>query len=94
MSQAALGQDSISVAPVSLVICAVYDRTLIRYNVRGERYVYMEVGHTSQNIYLQASALSLGTVAIGAFRDEAVREVLKLENKIRPLYIMPIGKPA
>jgi SagB-type dehydrogenase family enzyme len=92
LSQAALNQDSISVAPVSLVICAVYDRTLIRYSVRGERYVYMEAGHAGQNIYLQAFALNLGTVAIGAFREEAVREVLKLDNKMRPLYIMPVGK--
>jgi SagB-type dehydrogenase family enzyme len=93
LSQAAMGQDSISVAPVSLIICAVNDRTLMRYNVRGERYVYMEVGHAGQNIYLQTSALGLGTVAIGAFHDEDVRKVLQLDSKVRPLYIMPIGKP-
>jgi SagB-type dehydrogenase family enzyme len=93
LSGAALGQDSISVAPVSLVVCALYDKTLIRYNVRGERYVFMEVGHAGQNIYLQATALGLATVAIGAFRDEEVRRVLQLDAKTRPLYIMPIGKP-
>jgi SagB-type dehydrogenase family enzyme len=93
LSSAAMGQDSIAVAPVSIVICAVYDRTMIRYNVRGERYVFIEVGHTGQNIYLQATALSLGTVAIGAFRDDEVRKVLRLESKFRPLYIMPVGKP-
>ena len=93
LSSAAMGQDSIAVAPVSIVICAVYDRTMIRYNVRGERYVFMEVGHTGQNIYLQATALNLGTVAIGAFRDDEVRKVLRLESKFRPLYIMPVGKP-
>lgn len=93
LSGAALGQDSISVAPVSLIICAVYNRTMMRYNVRGERYVFMEVGHAGQNIYLQATALGLGTVAIGAFRDEEVRKVLQLDASVRPLYIMPVGKP-
>jgi SagB-type dehydrogenase family enzyme len=93
LASAAFGQDSIAVAPVSLVICAIYGRTLIRYNIRGERYVFMEVGHAGQNIYLQATALGLGTVAVGAFRDEEVREVLKLDENQRPLYIMPIGKP-
>jgi SagB-type dehydrogenase family enzyme len=93
LADAALGQDSISVAPVDLIICAVYDRTLMRYNVRGERYVFMEAGHAGQNIYLQATALGLGTVVIGAFRDEEVRRVLQLDPGVRPLYIMPIGKP-
>jgi SagB-type dehydrogenase family enzyme len=93
LANAAMGQDWIAVAPVSLVICAVYDKTLIRYNVRGERYVFMEVGHAGQNIYLQATALGLGTVAIGAFHDDSVRELLRLGNNNRPLYIMPMGKP-
>jgi SagB-type dehydrogenase family enzyme len=66
---------------------------MARYNIRGERYVFMEAGHAGQNTYLQAAALNLGTVAVGAFQDEAVRRVLQLEAKIRPLYIMPVGKP-
>jgi len=94
LAEAALGQDSIAVAPLSLVICAIYDRTLMRYNVRGERYVFMEVGHAGQNIYLQATALALGTVAVGAFHDEKVRRILQLDENQRPLYILPIGKPA
>ncbi len=54
----------------------------------------MEVGHAGQNIYLQAAALGLATVAIGAFDDEPVREVLQLDKQYKPLYIMPIGRPA
>ncbi len=64
------------------------------YCSRGERYVLMEVGHAGQNIYLQATALGLATVAIGAFRDEQVREVLGLDKPYKPLYIMPVGRPA
>ena len=94
LAGAAMGQDYIAVAPVSLVICAVYDKTFIRYNVRGERYVFIEVGHAGQNIYLQATAFGLGTVAVGAFRDESVRTLLQLRSNIKPLYIMPVGKPA
>jgi SagB-type dehydrogenase family enzyme len=78
---------------VTLVICADYSRTMAKYNIRGERYVFMEVGHAGQNIYLQATALNLGTVAVGAFQDEEVRRILQLEAKIRPLYIMPVGRP-
>ena len=38
-------------------------------------------------------ALGLATVAIGAFNDEPVREVLRLDKQIKPLYIMPVGRP-
>jgi len=94
LARAALDQEYIYEAPVDIVICALYERTTGQYGARGERYVHMEVGHAGQNIYLQATALGLGTVAIGAFRDEAVREALRLDRKYHPLYIMPVGKPA
>ena len=94
LARAALDQEYIYEAPVDIVICAVYERTLRRYGARGERYVHIEVGHAGQNIYLQANALGLATVAIGAFYDEPVREVLRLDKQYKPLYIMPVGKPA
>ena len=94
LARAALGQEYIYEAPVDIVICAVYERTLSRYGTRGERYVHIEVGHAGQNIYLQATALGLGTAAIGAFSDEPVREVLRLDKQFKPLSIMPVGKPA
>ncbi len=94
LARAALHQEFILEAPVDIVICAVYERTLRRYGARGERYVHMEVGHAGQNIYLQATALGLGTVAIGAFHDEEVRGVLLLADQYQPLYIMPVGRPA
>lgn len=93
LARAALDQEYIYEAPVDIIICAIYERTTRRYGARGERYVHIEVGHAGQNIYLQATALGLGTVAIGAFYDESVREVLRLEKQYRPLYIMPVGRP-
>ena len=54
----------------------------------------MEVGHAGQNIHLQAVALGLATVELGAFRDEEVQEVLSLEEQIKSLYIMPVGRPS
>jgi nitroreductase len=52
----------------------------------------MEVGHAAQNVYLQAASLNLGAVVIGAFEDDKVKKVMKMENKEQPLYIMPVGK--
>ena len=93
MSKAALGPSSIKSAPAVLVLSAVYERTTVKYGERGIRYVHMEVGHVAQNIYLQAAALNLGTVVIGAFDDDGIRKVLHMTGRAHPLYLMPVGKP-
>ena len=93
LAAAALEEESIAVASVDIIICAIYNRTSRRYGKRGERYVHIEVGHVGENIHLQAEALGLATVAIGAFQDEEVRRVLDVREEIKPLYIMPLGKP-
>jgi SagB-type dehydrogenase family enzyme len=94
LARAASNQMCIAQAPLSLVIGALYERTARIYGERGERYVHMEVGHVGQNIYLQAVALGLATVAIGAFDDELVSRALRLDESLKPLYIMPVGRPA
>lgn len=93
LADTALGQSFIANCPVDIVVCALHHRTAYRYGRRGERYVHMEVGHVGQNVSLQAVALGLATVMVGAFEDEEVGRVLKLEEQIKPLYIIPIGKP-
>ena len=92
LAKAALDEAMIYQAPVDIIICALYQRTTRHYGSRGERYVHMEAGHAGQNIYLEATALGLATVAIGAFHDEPVREVLRLDKQYKPLYIMPVGR--
>ncbi|MDD5070230.1 MAG: SagB/ThcOx family dehydrogenase [Candidatus Omnitrophica bacterium] len=83
-------QSSVKNAPISVVICAQYERTTGKYGERGKRYVHMEAGHVGQNIYLQAKSLNLATVVIGAFSDEDVKKILNAKEA--PLYIIPIGR--
>lgn len=93
LQAASLNQEWVGEAPVSIVIAAVFERTTMHYGERGYRYVYMEAGHCSQNIYLEATALGLGTVAVGAFYDDDVAAILNLPPRTHPLYIMPVGRP-
>lgn len=93
LAAAALNQNFIANCPINIIVCALYSRTAYRYGRRAERYVHMEAGHVGQNVALQAVALGLATVMVGAFDDEEVRKVLKVEEQIRPLYIIPVGKP-
>jgi SagB-type dehydrogenase family enzyme len=89
---ACLGQTMISQSGIVIIFSAIYERTTQRYGERGIRYVYNEVGHASQNVHLQAAALNLGTVVIGAYRDNEVEQVLALGEEFRVLYLMPVGK--
>lgn len=90
LSGAAWGQGFIAQAPINIVLAAIYRRTTGRYGERGIRYVHMEVGHVGQNISLQCETMGLGTVMVGAFSDERVKEILGIKGE--PLYIIPIGK--
>ena len=92
--RAALDQESIGAAPVSIVVAAVQARTAERYGSRAERYVTLEAGHVAQNVALQAVALGLGSVPVGAFDDDELAALLGLEPGERPLYILPVGHPA
>lgn len=90
---AALEQEWVLKAPISIILCAVYHRTTRIYGERGYRYVYMEAGHVGQNIYLISTSLRLGTVAVGAFYDDQVKRVINASPDEDPVYIFPVGVP-
>ena len=92
LSSAAFYQAMLRDAPASLVYTGIYDPVASRYGERGiHRYIPMDIGHSAQNVYLQAEALGMGTCAVGAFHDERVKKVLGLPSREHPLYMMPIG---
>jgi SagB-type dehydrogenase family enzyme len=87
-------REMIRVAPACLIYAAIEGRVMERYGERGrQRYIPMDIGHSAQNVYLQAEALGLGTCAIGAFDDEGLIQVLVLPAEEIPLYMMPLGYP-
>jgi SagB-type dehydrogenase family enzyme len=91
--EAGLKQDWIREAPVVFVIAAVYARTAVKYGDRAKRYVHLEAGHVAENLLLQAVALGLGGVPVGAFYDDKVKDALKLPEDQEPLYLIPVGHP-
>ncbi|MCG2768363.1 MAG: SagB/ThcOx family dehydrogenase [Anaerolineae bacterium] len=92
--EASLKQDAVRDAPAVFIIAAVYERTAVKYGDRAARYVHLEAGHAAQNLLLQAVALDLGGVPIGAFHDDRLQSALSLPGDHEPLYVIPIGHPA
>lgn len=91
--KAAYGQTWIGKAPVNIIFTGNYEIIARKYgSEKAPRYTHMEVGHAAQNIYLQAESLNLGTVVVGGFEIEKVKEILGLPTEEEPLYIMPVGR--
>jgi nitroreductase len=95
LARAALNQMFIAEAPVVVVVCADVERSGMYYGDRG-RYLYciQDTAAAIQNMLLAAYALGYGTCWVGAFREEVVREILGLPDNVRPVAIIPIGRPA
>lgn len=89
--KAALGQSAVGNGPACIIITANFGRTEYKYESRATQYVYIESGAVCQNIYLQCNSLSIGTVMIGAIREEPMKVALGLPDSETPIGVMPIG---
>ncbi|MGW8251335.1 MAG: SagB/ThcOx family dehydrogenase, partial [Anaerolineales bacterium] len=91
LSEAALNQEWMADAPAIIVITGIYARSTIKYGDRTMRYIFMDVGAVSENVYLQAESLGLGTVLVGAFYELKAQSSLDLPDGEIPLGLMPVG---
>ena len=91
---AAISSDQKWIADCAAVIVfsAVVARTAAKYRERAIRYVQFEAGHAAQNVCLQAVALGHGTTAIGAFDDDKMKQVLRMDADEVPLYMVAVGR--
>ncbi len=93
LSAAGLRQGSIQQAACVVLICAAFGRTSEKYADQATRYVYLEAGHVAQNILLQAVALGMGGVPIGAVVNEEGQKALGVPPEQKVVYIVPTGFP-
>jgi SagB-type dehydrogenase family enzyme len=92
ITDAGLKQDMLGEADVTFVLASIFDRVRHKYGERGYRYAYIEAGHISQNIYLQAVSLGLGSVSVGAFLDDKVNQLIGVDGqKEAAIYLHAIG---
>ncbi|MCU0641842.1 MAG: SagB/ThcOx family dehydrogenase [Candidatus Margulisbacteria bacterium] len=89
--RAALGQGYIAEAPLVIIVAGNFRITEAKYGQRAYRYMSMEIGHVGENVLLQAVALGLVAVPIGAFWDDVVAKALGLPETQDPFYLIPVG---
>ncbi|MEM3555577.1 MAG: SagB/ThcOx family dehydrogenase [Candidatus Micrarchaeia archaeon] len=90
---AASNQQPVRDAAIVFIFTAVFERTKAKYGERGERYIYIEAGHISQNLLLEATSLNLASVPIGAFSEEQINSLLEINGKEESaIYINLVGR--
>jgi SagB-type dehydrogenase family enzyme len=93
LEAAALDQECVGGAPVIFIIAVNPNRLARKYGNRAVRYATLEAGHIAQNVLLQAVALGLNSVPVGAFEDQKIAAALDLPGELEPTYLLPIGHP-
>lgn len=75
----------------------VFERTMQKYGARGYRFIFLDAGHMSQNLYLVSEYLGLGVVALGAGskNDDDMDDILGLvTSQENAFYGFALGYPS
>jgi nitroreductase len=95
LASAALGQGFVSEAPIVLVVCANRGRSAKRYGQRGrDLYSVQDATAAVENMLLAVHSMGLGACWVGAFDEDAVKDLLSIPEDVSPIAIVPIGYPA
>lgn len=91
LAEAAFDQAHIEQAPLILVVCSNYVRSMSRYGERGILYALEDATIACTYMMLAAHARDLQSCWTGAFDDDAVREILDLPQHARPVALLAVG---
>jgi SagB-type dehydrogenase family enzyme len=90
---AGIGQEMLGQAQVCFVLSAIFQRLRWKYHERTYRYALLEAGHIGQNLYLAATSLGLGACAVGAFLDDELNNLLRVDGREEAaLYMISVGR--
>ncbi|OGW45405.1 MAG: nitroreductase [Nitrospirae bacterium GWC2_57_9] len=78
-------------APVVIVLCADPAGSGVLW---GQNYYLTDAGIASQNLMLAARAQGLGTVFVGVYDEDKVKDLLSIPASIRVVGLFPLGYPA
>jgi len=94
ISEAVCRQIFCAKAPVLFVWTAIPYRTEWRYGTKSSmKSILIDAGHVGQNLHIACEALGFGTCMIGAYWQEAMDKILKVDGKEEfTIYLAPVGK--
>jgi len=90
-----LTYDQMFVGKGAVIFCwvAIPYRTEWRYTIVAHKFIAVDLGHISENLYLACEAIDLGTVAIGYYEQKKFDAFLELDGKDEfVVLVAPVGK--
>ncbi|AEH09322.1 MULTISPECIES: SagB family peptide dehydrogenase [Protofrankia] len=78
--------------PITLLLVARLDITLVKYPIRHYRTLHVDSGIAVQNLYLVATALDLAGCAVTGFDDHLTTQLLRLPDTMFPTALFPLGR--
>jgi SagB-type dehydrogenase family enzyme len=94
ISKAVCGQVFCAKAPVFFIWTAIPYRTEWRYGIElAMKAILLDAGHVGQKLHIACEALGLGTCMIGAYFQELVDKIVKVDGQEEfSIYMAPVGK--
>lgn len=84
-------KQALAEAPVVIVLCADPENSGTLW---GQHYYLVDCGIAAQNLMLAARGLGLGTVYVGVYDEEKVKELMNIPAQVRVVGLFPLGYPA
>ena len=95
LAEAALGQKFVAQAPVVIVACSDLEAIGKAYGSRGTSlYSAQNIAAAVENLMLAAWDRGVGSCWVGTFNEAKVKDTLILPPDLRPLVLIPMGRPA
>lgn len=93
LTEANLGQKFVGNSAVVFTWSCIPYRAEWRYMEYAHKNMLIDAGHICQNLYLAATALGLGTCAVGAYDQAAMDAIFELDGEEEYIvYLAPVGK--
>lgn len=90
---AAFGQICTGEAAVTFIWTAIPYRMEWRYGLVAHKVIAIDAGHVCQNLYLACEAINAGACAIGAYDQEQVDQLLRIDGQEEfAVYLASVGK--
>ena len=93
LAHAAIDQACLERASVIMILAMNQKRMKLEFGPWAERLCLLEAGAIAENVLIEATAIGLAGIPIGAFHPQAVREILGISGRQDPVLMIPLGHP-
>ena len=93
LTEATLGQSFTARSAATFIWTTIPRRMEWRYGLAAHKVIAIDAGHACQNLYLACEAIKAGTCAVGAYHQELMDQLLRIDGQEEfTIYLAPVGK--